>query len=72
MEIQPALAQQAIEEGYAKFPSMRDFTPSLVWRPLAQGGALMLSYEAPPPRDHPDAWEFQNAVVRAYKRLSGG
>ena len=71
MEIHHDLAQAAIEEAYGKFPTMREYSPTLVWRPLAQGGALMLSYDAPPPRNHPDAWEFQNAVVRAYKRLAG-
>jgi len=30
----------------------------------------MLEYSAEPPRGDPDAWEFQNAVVRAYKMLA--
>jgi hypothetical protein len=29
----------------------------------------MLEYERHPPRDDPDAWEFQNAVVKTYKKL---
>ena len=50
---------------------MSSWSPRLVWRPLFRGGAFQLDYETWPPRDHPDAWEFQNAVVRAYKRLAG-
>ena len=71
MEVNPAQAAAAIQEGLQKYPEMSSFGARLIWRPLFKGGALLLEYETPPPRDHPDAWEFQNAVVRAYKRLAG-
>ena len=71
MEINPVLAQQAMEEGLAKYPSMAQFGAKLIWRALFQGGAFQLTYDLQPPRDHPDAWEFQNSVVKAYKRLAG-
>ena len=71
MEIDPVLAQQAMEEGLAKYPSMAQFGAKLIWRALFQGGAFQLAYDSQPPRDHPDAWEFQNSVVKAYKRLAG-
>jgi hypothetical protein len=31
----------------------------------------MLEYTDPPARDDPDACEFQNAVVKTYKKLAG-
>jgi len=70
-EIDPSLAEQAMKEGLAKYPSMADFKAKLIWRALFKGGAFQLQYEEQPPKDHPDAWEFQNAVVKAYKRLAG-
>jgi hypothetical protein len=71
MEIDPRLAAEALQEGLQKYPAMSSFGARLIWRPLFKGGAFMLEYETQPPRDHPDAWEFQNAVVRAYKRRAG-
>jgi hypothetical protein len=71
MDIDPRLAAEAIEEGLQKYPDMSSFGARLAWRPLFQGGAFMLQYETQPPRDHPSAWEFQNAVVRAYKKRAG-
>jgi hypothetical protein len=71
VEIDPVLEKQAFEEGLAKYPGMAAFQAKLTWRELFKGGAFQLQYEQPPPRDNPDAWEFQNAVVKAYKRLAG-
>lgn len=71
MEIDPQLEQQAMEAGYARYPSMSAFKAKLLYRALLQGGAFQLQYEEQPPRDHPDAWEFQNTVVKTYKRLAG-
>lgn len=71
MEINAVLAQQALEEGLAKYPSMAEFGAKLSWRALFQGGAFQLTYDSQPPREHPDAWEFQNSVVKAYKRFAG-
>jgi hypothetical protein len=70
MEIDPEVARQAMAEGFAKYPRFESNGPRLIARPLFQGHALMLEYAHQPPRDDPDAWEFQNAVVKAYKRLS--
>jgi hypothetical protein len=36
-----------------------------------QGHALMLQYDALPPPEDSDAWEFQNSVVKGYKKLAG-
>jgi hypothetical protein len=67
MEIDPRLAAQALREAYAKYPRFEALGPRLVARALFKGHALMLEYDTPPPREDPDAWEFQNAVVKAYK-----
>jgi hypothetical protein len=70
MEIAPELERQALQAGFDKYPRFSAFSPRLIARPLFQGHALMLEYSDPPPRDDPDAWEFQNAVVKTYKRLA--
>jgi hypothetical protein len=70
MEIDPELAKQAIEEGLAKYPSMAGYGARLSWRALFQGGAYQLQYTQQPPPENADAWEFQNTVVKAYKRLA--
>ncbi len=51
---------------------MSSFGPRLVCRPVFGGVTFLLEYETRPATDHPDAWEFQTAVVKAYKRLSAG
>lgn len=70
MEIDPEIAGRAMAEGLAKYPRFGAYSARIVARALFQGHALMLEYDEPPPRDDPDAWEFQNAVVKAYKRLA--
>ena len=71
MDIDPELAHRAFEDAFQRYPRFRAFGPKLVARPLFQGYALMLEYSQQPPRDDPDAWEFQNAAVKGYKRLAG-
>jgi len=71
MEIDSNLAAQAMKEGLAKYPRFAAYGPRLAWRPLFQGGAFLLEYDQAPERGDADAWEFQNAVVKAYKRMSG-
>ena len=71
LEIDPELESQALQEAFRKYPRFAEFHPKIVTRALFQGHALMLEYRDAPPRDDPDAWEFQNAAVKAYKRLSG-
>ncbi len=71
MQIDAALADQALMAALAKFPQFAEFGPRLTARPLFQGTAYLLEWERQPPRDMADAWEFQNAVVKGYKRLAG-
>jgi hypothetical protein len=71
MEIESDLAQQAFAEAYRKYPRFETYAPKLVARKLFQGSAFMLEYTQPPPGNDPDAWEFQNLVVKTYKRLAG-
>ncbi len=70
MEIDPELAFRAMREALEKYPRFEAYGPKLIARALFQGHALMLEYAVPPPRDDPDAWEFQNAVVKRYKSLN--
>ena len=72
MEIDPELAQRAMGDALKQYPRFESFGPKLIARALFQGHALMLEYAQTPPRDDPDAWEFQNAVVKGYKRMAGG
>ena len=71
MTIDPRLADQALREALERYPQFAAFGPRLAARELFQGAALMLEYERQPPRDLADAWDFQNAVVKGYKRLAG-
>lgn len=71
MEIDPEPAQRAMREALEEYPRFEAYGPKLIARALFQGHALMLEYAQAPPRDDPDAWEFQNAVVKGYKRLAG-
>ena len=71
MEIEPELAIRALREALQKYPRFEAYGPKLIARTLFQGHALMLTYAVQPPRDDPDAWEFQNSVVKAYQNLAG-
>jgi hypothetical protein len=71
MEIDPELERQAMQEALKKYPRFDRYGARLVAKPLFQGHAFMLQYAEQPPRNDPDAWEFQNAVVKTYKRLAG-
>ena len=70
MELDAGLVERAMKEGLERYPRFAAFGPKLIERKLFQGSALMLEYTEQPPRDDPDAWEFQNAVVKAYKKLA--
>ena len=72
MDINAQLAAQAIQEGLQKYPAMSSFGPRLVCRPVFGGVTFLLEYDTAPPGNVPDAWEFQNAVVKAYKRRAAG
>lgn len=62
-----AIARDALREALEKYPQFAAFGPKLVARPVYRGVTYQLQYEAQPPPD-PDAWEFQNAAVKSYKR----
>ena len=71
MEIDPTLAARALEEALASSPQFAQYQPTLIWRPLAQGGALFLQYGVQPPAGVDGLWDFQNAVVKGYKSMAG-
>lgn len=62
-----SVACEALREALEKYPQFEAFGPKLVARPVYQGVTYQLTYEIQPPAD-PDVWEFQNAVVKSYKR----
>jgi hypothetical protein len=71
LEIDQTLADQALREALKRYPQYTHNGARLAWRQLFQGGAFYLEYGQQPARDDPDAWEFQNAVVKGYKRMAG-
>jgi len=71
MGIDRKLAEQALSSALEKYPQFAAYGPRLVARTLFEGSAYMLEFERQPPRDLPDAWDFQNAAVKGYKRLAG-
>jgi hypothetical protein len=71
MDIDESAAAQAFEEARLKFPGFAAYSARLVARPLFKGFAFQLEWEDAAARNLPDAWEYQNAVVRAYRRITG-
>jgi hypothetical protein len=70
IEIDPELNIRALAEAEEKFPEFAGLARQVVARPVFRGFAWQLEWKgAPPPGQQ--AWEFQNAAVRAYKRLAG-
>ena len=70
MQIDPELNRKALEEAAQKYPEFAGRAKTVVARPLLQGFAWQIEWDGPAPAGQ-DAWEFQNAAVRAYKRLAG-
>lgn len=70
MEIDPELSRLAIAEAARQFPEFAGRAEGVVARPLLRGFAWQIEWKEAPPAGQP-AWEFQNAAVRAYKRLAG-
>ena len=70
MEIDPELNRLALEEAAQQYPEFAGRALGVVARPLLRGFAWQLEWKEPAPSGQP-AWEFQNAAVRAYKRLAG-
>jgi len=71
MDVDPELARRALQEALQRYPRFETYGPKIVARPLFKGYALMLEYAVPPPSEDSDAWEFQNAAVKEYKKLAG-
>jgi hypothetical protein len=69
IEIDPELNRLALAEAAQQFPEFAGQAVSVIARPLLQGFAWQIEWKGTPPRGQP-AWEFQNAAIRAYKRLA--
>ena len=70
VEVNEDLARQAIEAALERYPRFAEYIPRLVARPIFGGAAFLLEYDRQPAGDVPGAWDFQNEVVRGYKRLA--
>ena len=70
IDIDPELNRRALAEAAEKYPEFAGRALRVVARPLFQGFAWQLEWDGTPPAGQP-AWEFQNAAIRAYKRLAG-
>lgn len=69
-DIDPELNARALEEAAQRYPEFAGRALRVVARPLFQGFAWQVEWDGPPPSGQ-DAWEYQNAAIRAYKRLAG-
>jgi hypothetical protein len=70
IEIDPELNRLALAEAAERYPEFAGRAMTVVAKPLLRGFAWQVVWQGPPPSGQ-DAWEFQNAAIRAYKRLSG-
>jgi hypothetical protein len=69
IEIDPELNRLALEEAAKLYPEFAEQALHVIARPLSKGFAWQMVWKgAPPPGQQ--AWEFQNAAIRAYKRLA--
>jgi hypothetical protein len=69
IEIDPDLNRLALSEAAQQYPEFADSALRIVARPLMLGFAWQLEWKGAPPTGQ-QAWEFQNAAIRAYKRLA--
>jgi len=69
-DIDPELNRRALEEAAQRYPEFAGRAVSVVAKPLFRGFAWQVDWNGPAPAGQ-DAWEFQNAAIRAYKRLAG-
>ncbi len=67
--IDPELSRQALAEAEQQFPDFAGQATGVIARPLLKGFAWQLEWTGTPPVGQP-GWEFQNAAIRAYKRLA--
>jgi hypothetical protein len=70
IEIDPELSRLALQEAAQLYPGFVEHALGVVARPLSQGFAWQLEWKDARPGGQ-QAWEFQNAAIRAYKRLAG-
>jgi hypothetical protein len=69
IEIDPELNRLALAEAAKLYPEFAGQALHVIARPLLKGFAWQLVWKgAPPPGQQ--AWEFQNAAIREYKRLA--
>ncbi len=69
IEIDPEMSRKALAEAEGQFPDFGGRAVGVIARPLLKGFAWQLEWIGDAPVGQP-AWEFQNAAIRAYKRLA--
>jgi hypothetical protein len=69
IEIDPDVNRLALLEAVRQYPQFADQALTVVARPLLHGFAWLLEWKDEAPTGQ-EAWEFQNAAIRAYKRLA--
>jgi len=69
IEIDPELNRLALVEAATQYPQFSDQALTVVARPLLRGFAWLVEWKDEAPIGQ-EAWEFQNAAIRAYKRLA--
>lgn len=69
IEIDPELSRMALAEAAQQYPEFAGQALRVIARPLLKGFAWQLEWQGTPPTGQP-AWEFQNAAIKAYKRMS--
>ena len=70
LNIDAELNSRALAEAAKKYPEFAGRALRVIARPLFKGYAWQVEWDGTPPSGQ-DAWEFQNAAIRAYKRLAG-
>ena len=70
IQIDPEWNRLALAEAARKYPEFAGRALRVVARPLFKGFAWQVEWQDSPPAGQ-DAWEFQNAAIRAYKKLAG-
>ncbi|MDX2152990.1 MAG: hypothetical protein SFV54_19765 [Bryobacteraceae bacterium] len=70
MEINDELSRKALEEAAREYPQFAGRAVRVVARPLFKGYAWQVEWDGAAPGGQ-EAWEFQNAATRAYRRLAG-
>ncbi|MGC9952298.1 MAG: hypothetical protein ABSF64_38640 [Bryobacteraceae bacterium] len=69
IEIDPELNRLALAEAAQQYPQFAEHALTVVAQPLLRGFAWQVTWKGAAPTGQ-EAWEFQNAAIRAYKRLA--